>query len=53
VSLSPTPNHSIFYRKVWESKAAQAKLAQSPHPWVYDNNKLAWYVCPLRNRNMP
>ncbi len=32
----------IVYKKVWNSKAIQGKLAQQPGPWLYDNRKLAW-----------
>lgn len=33
---------------VWYSKAVQNKLRQYPSPFLWDGNKIAWYVCFLK-----
>ena len=42
VALSPDPEKSIVYQKVWESKTVQSRLRSCPKPWIYDGRKLAW-----------
>jgi eukaryotic translation initiation factor 2C len=42
VALFPEPQSGIVYKKAWETKAVQGKLAQQKMPWLYDGRKLAW-----------
>ncbi|KAK4150109.1 hypothetical protein C8A00DRAFT_18308 [Chaetomidium leptoderma] len=42
VAITPEPRSGIIYRKAWETKAIQGKLAQQKGPWLYDNRKLGW-----------
>ncbi|SPQ24731.1 a0666294-854c-48b1-a5ab-3a6c7c7f3e10 [Thermothielavioides terrestris] len=42
VSITPEPKGSIVYKKAWQTKVVQGKLAQLPNPWLYDGRKLAW-----------
>lgn len=42
IALSPVPEGAIVYKKAWQTKAFQGKLASFNLPWLYDNRKLAW-----------
>ncbi len=42
MALFPEPQSGIIYKKAWETKAVQGKLAQQKMPWLYDGRKLAW-----------
>ena len=42
INITPEPQGSIVYKKAWNTKAVQGKLAQQKFPWLYDNRKLAW-----------
>ncbi len=42
VAVHPEPRGMIVYKKVWDSKIVQGKLAQHKGPWLYDNRKLSW-----------
>ncbi|KAK4100369.1 Piwi-domain-containing protein [Parathielavia hyrcaniae] len=42
VAVTPEPSSAIVYKKAWDTKMIQGKLAQQKFPWLYDNRKLAW-----------
>ncbi|KAL2151322.1 hypothetical protein VTH82DRAFT_6420 [Thermothelomyces myriococcoides] len=42
VAINPEPQGATVYKKAWNTKAVQGKLAQTKAPWLYDNRKLAW-----------
>ncbi|KAH6615648.1 Piwi domain-containing protein [Chaetomium sp. MPI-SDFR-AT-0129] len=42
VAVLPEPKGMIVYKKAWNCKAFQRKLAEMKAPWLHDSRKLAW-----------
>lgn len=38
--------------KIWNSQTVQARLQQVGPGWIYDGNKLAWYVNSLASTSL-